>query len=52
MLQRHIRRTGTGREFRAARQRCAEIRRHRNLTKFSVSHAHDVSRMINTASAA
>jgi len=52
MLQRHVRRTGTGSEFRAARQRCAEVRRHRNLTKFSGSHAHDVSRMIKTASAA
>jgi len=52
MFQRHVGRTGTGREFRAARQRCAEIRRHGNLTKFSGSHAHDVSRMIKTASAA
>jgi hypothetical protein len=52
MFQRDVRRTGSGREFRSARQRCAEIRRHGNLTKFSGSHAHDVSRMIRTASAA
>lgn len=44
MLQSYIGRTGRSRKFGATRQRCTEIRRHRNLSKISSSYAHDISR--------
>jgi hypothetical protein len=44
MLQSYIGRTGCSRKFGATRQRCTEIRRHRNLSKISSSYAHDISR--------
>jgi hypothetical protein len=43
MLERDVQSSGGGRELRAARKRCAKIRRHGNLTKLSGSYAHDVS---------
>lgn len=44
VLKSYIGRTGRGRKLGATRQRCTEIRRHRNLSKISSSYAHDVSR--------
>jgi hypothetical protein len=44
VLKSYLGRAGSGRKLGAARQRYAEIRRHRNLSKIGSSYAHDVSR--------
>lgn len=44
VLKSYVGCTGRSRKFGAARQRRAEIRRHRDLSKVSGSYAHDVSR--------